>query len=53
MIERTPKYQILFEEKDNLKQKYRKNLISREEYFNSMHGTQTEKVEERSHQKHT
>ena len=36
VIERRTKYQILFEEKENLKQKYHKNLISRKEYLKSM-----------------
>ena len=35
-MERRTKYQILFVEKENLKQKYHKNLISRKEYLKSM-----------------
>ena len=36
VTERRTKYQILFKEKENLKQKYYKNLISRKGYLKSM-----------------
>ena len=36
IIVRKTKYQILFDEKEILKQKYHKNLISRQEYLKSM-----------------
>ena len=36
VIERRTKYQILFKEKENSKQKYYKNLISRKGYLKSM-----------------
>ena len=36
VIKRRTNYQILFEEKEKLKQKYHKNLISRKEYLKSM-----------------
>ena len=36
VIERRTKYQILFKEKENSKQKYHKNLISRKGYLKSM-----------------